>query len=303
MADEGPAVPGETWRSALKGVASLVAPTTVVTSLLYYFGWARTSVQARAMGLEQSLFGYSTSDYILRSLSSLFAPMFVGLAVVAIGLAVHAAILSKGWGLEAAASGRAGSVRWLVGLLALLATGGAVLLAVGLISAADDEPTRRQIITSPLFVTVGIGLIGYALHLKRKAFAPDSGGRWSAEARSFHLLSATVFPVLLLLGLFWTVSKYAALKGQDLAALIDQQQQQLPDATIFSAKPLQLQPPVVERQIGSPDSGFAFQYTGLKLLFRSDGRYFLRPVGSDLNILIPESPDLRFEFSRPRGGG
>ena len=68
---------------------SIVAPTTLVVALLYYFGWARTSAEAHALGLDDSLFGYSTQDYILRSISSMYWPLFVGAGAVLVGLFVH----------------------------------------------------------------------------------------------------------------------------------------------------------------------------------------------------------------------
>lgn len=301
MNSEERSIPGETWRSALKGITTLVAPTTVVTALLYYFGWARSTEQARSMGMEESLFGYSTSDYILRSMSSLFFPMFVGVALLAIGLTIHAAVINRDWGAQPMpASGRPLAAKLLARFIALVAVAGATLLVIGLVGSRQSAPTRMVVIGSPLFVTLGIGLIGYAVHLRRRIVAgSDSRDRWSTEARSFQLLSATLFPVLLLLGLFWTISKYAAVKGRDLATLIDERQSQFPDVKIYSAKPLQLQPPVIERRVGPPDSAFPYEYTGLKFLFRSDNKYFLRPSGSNVNILIPETLDARFEFSKP----
>ncbi len=49
------------------------------------------------------------------------------------------------------------------------------------------------------------------------------------------------------------------------------------------------------------DGAYRFRYTGLKLPFHAKGSYFLRPPASDgplVNIIISDSPDLRFEFSR-----
>jgi hypothetical protein len=43
-------------------VSLVVAPTTLVTALLYYFGWSSTGAEARNFGLEQSLLGLSTTD-------------------------------------------------------------------------------------------------------------------------------------------------------------------------------------------------------------------------------------------------
>lgn len=299
--NEERSLPGETWRSALKGITTLAAPTTLVTALLYYFGWARSTEQARSMGMEESLFGYSTSDYILRSMSSLFFPMFVGVAFLAVGLTIHAAIINRDWEAHLnPASGRPLAVKLLTQFIALVAVAGVILLVIGFVGSRQSAPTRMVVIGSPLFITLGIGFIGYAVHLRRRVVtASNSRGSWSTEARSFQLLSATLFPVLLLLGLFWTVSKYAAVKGRDLATLIEERQSQFPDVKIYSSEPLQLQPPVIERQVGPPDSAFPYEYTGLKFLFRSDNKYFLRPSGSNVNILIPESLDARFEFSSP----
>ena len=40
--------PARSLRTTLRGLATLVAPTSVVTSLLYYFGWTRASRQSQA---------------------------------------------------------------------------------------------------------------------------------------------------------------------------------------------------------------------------------------------------------------
>ena len=105
--------------------------------------------------------------------------------------------------------------------------------------------------------------------------------------------------VLLFLSLFWTVSRYAAVKGVDLAAEVVRQLPDRPFVTVYSARRLQLQPPVVETELSQEHSAYRFAYTGLKLLFRSEHKYFLRPSepsASDVNIVIPEGPELRLEF-------
>ena len=76
--DVASSVPVQSLRTTVRGVLSIVAPTTLVVALLYYFGWARTSSEAHTLALDDSLFGFSSQDYILRSISSMFWPVFIG---------------------------------------------------------------------------------------------------------------------------------------------------------------------------------------------------------------------------------
>ena len=105
--------------------------------------------------------------------------------------------------------------------------------------------------------------------------------------------------VLLFLSLFWTVSHYAAVRGVDLAIEAEKEVPFQPSVTIYSAKRLFLEPPVVETKLPDANAAYRYRYSGLKLLFRSEHNYFLRPSDpSDrTNIVIADSPDLRFEFS------
>ena len=57
---------------------------TLVTAVLFYFGWRRSDVQAGAMSIDVSLFGFSSQDYVLRSISSLYLPLLV---ILGLGLA------------------------------------------------------------------------------------------------------------------------------------------------------------------------------------------------------------------------
>src|SRR5215207_1272715 len=62
----------------------VIAPTALVTAVLYYFGWARTEAAADRAGTDQSLFGYSTSDYVLRSVGPLYRPIGIALLLAAV---------------------------------------------------------------------------------------------------------------------------------------------------------------------------------------------------------------------------
>jgi hypothetical protein len=66
------APPSGEWplRSVLSVLTTLGPPLTIATALMFYFGWARSDVQARYMGLDVSLFGLSAHDYVLHSIEA-----------------------------------------------------------------------------------------------------------------------------------------------------------------------------------------------------------------------------------------
>jgi hypothetical protein len=76
------------WSRLLGVVSAIGPPITVVTALLFYFGWARADAQASSMGLDESLFGYAAQDYILISISALYLPLVLLLIVGVIWLAL-----------------------------------------------------------------------------------------------------------------------------------------------------------------------------------------------------------------------
>src|SRR4051794_3277672 len=76
-------------QSLLSAVGTFGPPVTIVTALLVYFGWARSQRQAQAMGLDVSQFGYSTQDYVLRSISTLYIPLVLSAAIALACLTLH----------------------------------------------------------------------------------------------------------------------------------------------------------------------------------------------------------------------
>ena len=62
-------------RSALETLGLVIAPVTLLTSLLFYFGWARSNSTFLYFGLDPSVVGLSLQDYLLRSIGALFLPL------------------------------------------------------------------------------------------------------------------------------------------------------------------------------------------------------------------------------------
>ncbi|CPX41458.1 Uncharacterised protein [Mycobacteroides abscessus] len=62
-------------RPVIAVITTVGTPLTMITALLLYFGWARSDAQSQWMGIEVSLFRFSTQDYVLRSISTLYLPI------------------------------------------------------------------------------------------------------------------------------------------------------------------------------------------------------------------------------------
>jgi hypothetical protein len=294
--DLASSVPVRSLRTTVRGLLSIVAPTTLVVALLYYFGWARTSAEAHELGLDASLFGYSTQDYILRSISSMFWPLFIGAAALLVGVFFHGVITV--WLDDR--TNEAARVRDARRLAAAFAVMGAVLLVLGIVGARVTRPSRLVSIGAPLCVTLSIVFLAYAAHLFARYEPRLARGALAREAKPLVPLAWSVVIVLFFLSVFWTVSHYAGVRGVDLAIDAESLIPSQPNVTIYSNKRLYLEPPVTETALPDPNAEYRYRYTGLKLLFRSEHNYFLRPtdLSAPRNIIIADSRDLRFEFTR-----
>jgi hypothetical protein len=61
------------------GVVGLfVAPTTVIASLCYYFGYVSTRKYFAYFGIDTDAVGFTSSDYATRSVRALFVPVITG---------------------------------------------------------------------------------------------------------------------------------------------------------------------------------------------------------------------------------
>lgn len=282
------------WRRGLELVGAFGPPVTVATALLVYFGWARTDAQARAMGLDASLFGYSVQDLVLRSIPSLYLPL-VWLVILGIAwlwvdrLARTRIAAGPSWGGPAAQ--RTGAwVRRAV--LAVLPVG--VVLAVALWIFVLVLP-RLSVLYAPYAMAGAVLVAAWGLSLRRSA---EPSGR-----RDAHAVEKILVFTLVSLLLFWGTSDYAQAVGRGLAVSIEQRLSTLPVATVYSAKRLGLAAPGVgEHSLGTQDAPL-FRYTGLRLLVVSGGRVFLLHDGWTLErgrvMVLPDDPSVRIEYGSP----
>ncbi|HET7518173.1 MAG TPA: hypothetical protein VFN05_10840 [Actinomycetes bacterium] len=106
--------------------------------------------------------------------------------------------------------------------------------------------------------------------------------------------------------MFWSVAVYAQARGVREAARVAATISRRPDVTVYSARRLHLEGPTLrETELPGPDAAYRYRYSGLKLVVRSGGKWFLLPASWTLGnrgaaLLLPDTDDLRVEFTPGR---
>jgi hypothetical protein len=274
----------------------VIAPTTLLTSLLYYFGWASAKAQFSYFAVDQPALRLSTTDYLLRSVNPMAWPLIILALISVLALVGHALVMH----LAAARASR--PPLWLPVAIGAV---GFVAFAQGLFGGLADPPVLRAygFLLPPLYLAVGIALVAYGVYLGRRlllaATQRDLWGEvpvWVVRA----MLALTVFLVLVFV--FAAVARYADAFGRTAAQTTARELEKSTSVTIYSAKRLFIQAPgVQEAQLRGADAAYKYRYSGLRLLAWSNDRYFLLPEGwssaDQVTIILPDSDTLRVEFT------
>ncbi|WP_125610045.1 hypothetical protein [Specibacter cremeus] len=293
MADTTPDAEASPLAKALSVVSAFGPPVAVATALLVYFGWARSDAQARAMGLDVSLFGYTVQDYVLRSIRSLFLPLVL-LVILAIGW-----LAADGWLTAHDAGGR----RPLVRRTALAATyAGIVAAGVGLLITIILP--GRGVLFLPYVMAGGVLVAAWGVRLRRRSVparvtGPDAGASPATRAR-FRALEATLVFSLVTLLLFWGTADFAQAVGRGLAAQIEQGVSTMPRASVYSGTRLGIGAPNVAEQLLPGGTAPLYKYRGLRLLVVSGGKFFFLHDGWTLRsgtvVVLPDNAAIRVEL-------
>ncbi|MFP5348015.1 MAG: hypothetical protein ACLGIA_13435 [Actinomycetes bacterium] len=312
-----PAPKGLTRQDFFSLLGALGAILTLLTTIMFYFGWRRSEVQASAMNIDVSLFDFSTQDYVLRSISSLYLPLLVlfGLGLAWLRLHVRLRTLLH-FHVMASQRRRAAVCAWATRVGWTAAGVATVTVVFALVAGLRSPPPllaalavrlRGEQWLVPLVLLVGALVAQYAWWVRRtlRAERPEEPVPvWQSIAPA-ALVAGTV-----LLAGFWMLEEYATAVGrgeaEQLAASVDQ----LARAVVLSPTPLGIDAPGVHEQAvvvgpaapsGQP-AETRYRTTGLRLLARSGGKVLLLHDGwtpaSGTVVVLPDNGDLAWEFSR-----
>jgi hypothetical protein len=276
----------------LRMVGVVAAPTTLLTSLLFYFGWSHAYWFFDYFGVNSTLLGLTTRDYMMRSLDGLFVPMTV---VACAGLLVlwgHAMLRAR---LVVGDRPRAVGV-----LLPAAIVAGLALACAGVASVFTRTVLDRYLAAAPLTLAVGVLLLAYAVQLRRSLAAIE--GRATAGRPEWVAVAewAGVF-VLVGLSLFWAANDYSAAVGRSRARQLVAELPTYPDAVVYSSRSLSLAARGVRQvRCHDPEAAYRFRYDGLKLVLQSGDQYLFLPAAwspaDGVAILMPKSDSLRLEL-------
>lgn len=279
----------------LKIFSTVVAPTTLLTALLLYFGRMHATGLFRYLGVQYTVLDLTAQDYLVRSADGMIPPLVVVAGATLVALWAHQVLVGT---VPQDVRGRL--VRVLAPLCAV--TG---LVLVGL--AVADTVTNGAIFprfpeARGLGLAIGALLLAYAAHLVRSLVASTSGRRRSRSPGAVAAMTewAAVF-VLVSVGLFWAVGTYAVGVGETRGRQLGAAAPDLYAVTLYSEKSLSLAAPgVTETPCQDPDAAYRFRYDGLRMVMQSGGQYLLLPSGwtpeNGAALLIPRGSGVRLEF-------
>lgn len=279
-------------QQVLKIVGSVVAPTTLLTALMVYFGRLEAAAFFWYLGVQVTVLDLTVQDYLNNSVDGLLTPLVVAAAAALLMLWFHQLVL-------AALPAR---TRWIILRVLMPSTAIAGLSLVSL--AVPVFPTFPE--GHGLNLALGVLLLAYAARLLRMLIAERRPERVPRHAPSAVAVAewGAVF-ILVSVGLFWAVGSYAIGVGLGRAQEFEATLPSRLDVVAYSDKRLSLQAPGVrEVTCQYPDAAYRFRYDGLKIVpLQSGNQYLLLPAGwthaNGAAILLSRNETLRLEFSQP----
>jgi len=289
-----PASPFSGFSRLTRILGEFVAPTTVLTALLFYFGWAHVYWFFDYFGVDSSVLAPSMREYVMRSVDALFIPL---IAIAIVGLVLM-------WGYIALPESirHAPRSRWQLTTLAVV---GVLVLLNGLSRLLVVTPPNRGLCVAPICIIVGVVLLWYLVWLRRNRLQKEhpTGRRSDAAV----LCEWAVMFVLIAMSLFWIATDYSVAVGQTRARQAAAEIPYRPTVILFSEKDLHLNGSGIREVACVKDSGgdsaYRFRYDGLVLLIEIGDQFVLLPRtwerSRDTVIVLPKSGvgATRFEFA------
>jgi len=288
MAEVRSATQFEQWLSI---GGRIIAPTTALTTLLFYFGYVSSRAQYDYFGVDVDTVGLTTQDYVMRSPQPLLVPMLVLTLLSAALVALHGAL---GRRMSHSTRFRRGFRGAVTAGLVLVAMGVVLLFAYPLVSAWAYYP-----LVTPLIFALGGSLAGYGLTMLRRLSAATENHTQPVATRAVVVL----IWVAVAAGVFWATATVAQWSGLGLGQEQARNLHELPSVILDTQERLFLPSGAgVEERILGPSSEqqtFRYRYWKLRLLVHGEDQMFLVPdtwSARNTTLLVPVNDNVRVQF-------
>jgi hypothetical protein len=283
-----PADPAAAGLKRLRLAATVLGPLTIVTALLYYYGYVTTYAEYAYFGVNVDLLGYSSADFVLRSPASLFAPLLALLVIIGLGYWAHMSLARRD--LKATHPRRASAVFWVA------IAGGAALLFRAALGIVDGNLSAHELIgTTPAALGLGALLVLYSFRFRT---ARQTVLRPADSAISISTVAWILGWCFVIASLFWLVNSFASAYGRGLGQDVQQRLVDQPEVILHTQSRLVVEVEglnpagiLCESAIDSKD--YPYRYVNLRLLATSGDSYFLVPVtwseSRGIVIIVPKS--------------
>jgi hypothetical protein len=279
---------GSRWRVVVD-VLAFVGPVTLLSGILYYFGYVSARTFYAYFGISLSILEFSPASYLVRSADTFFRPVATMLVVV---LAVYTGHRFLGQYLSRADPRRARQV-----CLAVLAAG----LVLGAFGVAGLYGWSFGLVSPLALASAGL-LVEYGLLLLTRHGKPV--GSVAQLVGSGVYLRRGLLAALVLTAVFWGVTTLAQRRGERNAELTELTLVLQPQAVVYSERDLHLPGPGVGRTLlDGGENSYRFRYNGLRPLLYANDRWFLLPVhwrhdnGSTVIVLHDEPGRVRVDLA------
>ncbi|GAA2904254.1 hypothetical protein Acy02nite_85690 [Actinoplanes cyaneus] len=286
--------------------AEVIAPVSLVSAVLFYFGYVSAHAQYEYFGVDVDVVGLGTQDYVMRSPQPLLVPLLTLALAGAGGLLLHLVLRRR-----IAVASRANRERRVRRLLRVAESAGAVVLAaaVALLFAYPRIGLGEFFgLLVPVLLICGAGLIWYTWRLAdllppaAEPAGRDPGEPAAADpAPRLRRGARFLLAVVLVAATFWATATVAQWSGRGLARDVAARPDHLPRVILDTKERLYLRSTIVEetRLPVAEGQDFHYRYRRLRLLVTGKDRMFLIPEvwsASNTTLVVPIDDTVRVQF-------
>jgi heme/copper-type cytochrome/quinol oxidase subunit 2 len=277
--------------------ASVVAPITIISALLFYFGYVSSRAQCAYFGIDVDTIGLSTQDYVMRSPQPLLVPLLV-LVMIAVALVALHLWVTAWLGRARPERARIVTHRALYIGLVILAAGITLIILYPVLA---DWPYYNLV--TPIIVAVGAGVVAYSWRLVSRLPPQPDALPSPAGSPALRRMGLVLLCVLVAATLFWSTATIAQWSGRGLARQDARHLDDLPRVILDTKERLYISDPFIKETALPASEGqtFRYRYRNLRLLIQGKDRMFLVPdawSASDSTLVVPldDSVRVRFQF-------